>query len=85
MAKAKTAPSTRAAKKRAGCRKTIVSFTNKRGKKIEFRGNAGKNCGPRRKPTPPPKRYRDEFARQAKACKGGTRGQFLKCMKRLEF
>ncbi|MGH7177012.1 MAG: hypothetical protein ACREJC_06515 [Tepidisphaeraceae bacterium] len=85
MAKAKTAPSTKAAKKKAGCRGTTISFKTKRGKTIEFKGKAGKACGPRRKPTPPPKHFRTEFARQAKACKGGTRGAFLKCMKRLQY
>jgi|WetSurMetagenome_2_1015567.scaffolds.fasta_scaffold300915_4 hypothetical protein len=85
MAKAKTKTSTKNAKKAAGCRGTVISFTNKRGKTIEFKGRAGKACGPRKKPTPPPKHFRDEFARQAKACKGGTRGAFLKCMKRIRF
>lgn len=70
---------------KTGCKAGIVSFETKRGKTIEFRGKQGPTCGPRRKPTPPPKRYRDEFARQARACKGSSRGAFLKCMKRLEF
>lgn len=85
MAKASTSPSTKKAKKSAGCRGATISFKTKRGKTIEFKGKAGKACGPRKKPTPPPKHFRVEFGRQAKACKGGTRAGFLKCMKRLEF
>lgn len=83
MAKARTSPATKAAHKRGGCKKTAISFTTKHGKTIEFRGNAGKACGARRKPTPPPKRYRDAFARQARACKGTSHGKFITCMKRL--
>jgi hypothetical protein len=47
MAKAETKTATKAAHKKAGCKKTIISFTNKRGKTIEFMGNAGKGCTPR--------------------------------------
>jgi len=47
MAKAKTKPATKAAHKKAGCRKALISFTSKRGKKIEFEGKAGKDCKPR--------------------------------------
>lgn len=74
----------RSSRPKTGCKGGVVRFKTKRGKVIEFRGNQGPSCGPRRKPTPPPKRYRDEFARQARACKGSRRAGFLKCMKRLE-
>jgi hypothetical protein len=47
MAKAKTKPATKAAHKAPGCKKTLISFTNKRGTVIEFKGNAGKSCTPR--------------------------------------
>jgi hypothetical protein len=72
-------------KKPAGCKHAVISFKTKRGKRIEFKGKTGATCGPRKKPTPPPKHFRVEFARQARACKGGTRGAFLKCMKRIEY
>jgi hypothetical protein len=68
---------------KTGCKSGIVRFRSKRGKIIEFKGKQGPACGPRRKPTPPPKRFRDAFARQARACKGSSHGAFIKCMKRL--
>jgi hypothetical protein len=73
----------RSSRPKTGCKGGIVRFKTKRGKVIEFKGKQGPSCGPRRKPTPPPKRYRDEFARQAKACKGKSRGAFMSCMSRL--
>lgn len=84
MAKARTSPGTKKLQKSNTCKKGTIQFTTKRGKTIKFSGKAGKTCGPRKKPTPPPKRFRDEFARQARACKGASRGKFLACMKRLE-
>lgn len=81
MAKAKSSPSTRAAKKRAGCAGHLVSFTTKRGKRIEFRGKLGKSCGPRAKPsTRHLSAYKTGFTRAAKSCKGRSRGAFLNCM-----
>jgi len=75
----------RSSRPKTGCKGGIVRFKTKRGKVIEFKGKQGPSCGPRRKPTPPPKHFRVEFGRQAKSCKGGSRGQFLKCMKRLQY
>jgi hypothetical protein len=65
----------------------VITIKKKGSKRIiaQFKGHSGPGCGPRRKPTPPPKRFRDEFARQARACKGRKRGAFITCMKRLEF
>jgi hypothetical protein len=102
MAKSKTKPATKAAHAKAGCAKTSISFTNKRGKTIEFKGKAGKGCTPRtekvinpktgrlhrvwhgKKPKAPPAHFRQEFARQAKSCKGNTRSKFIACMRRLK-
>lgn len=73
-------------KKKHGCAAKMITIKSKRGKVIaQFKGHSGPACGPRKKPTPPPKHFRQEFARQARACKGGTRGAFLKCMKRIEY
>lgn len=48
MSKAKTAPATKKAHKSAGCKEAMISFTTKRGKKVQFEGKAGKACGPRK-------------------------------------
>ena len=69
---------------KTGCKSGIIRF-RAHGKVVEFKGKQGPSCGPRRKPTPPPKHFRVEFARQAKACKGSKHGAFIKCMKRLQY
>lgn len=72
-------------RKKTGCAAKVITIKSKRGKVIaQFKGHSGPACGPRKKPTPPPKRYRVEFARQARSCKGNSRGKFLTCMKRLQ-
>jgi len=83
MAKSKSRRK-RSPRPKTGCKGGIVRFTTKRGRVIQFKGKQGPACGPRRKPTPPPKRFRKAFAAQAKACSGTTRGKFLKCMKQLK-
>lgn len=84
MAKRKKKRSAGPARK-SGCRRTTIKFKTKRGKVIEFAGKAGKDCGPRPKPkTGHLRPYKKEFARQAKVCKGRTRGAFLKCMSRMK-
>jgi hypothetical protein len=81
MAKARTTPSTKAAKKRGGCARNLISFTTKRGKRVEFPGHAGKTCGPRPKPkTGHLRHFKTEFGRAARHCKGRSRGAFLNCM-----
>lgn len=83
MAKARTSPSTKRAKKAKRCTRGTVSFTTKRGKTVSFQGRMGETCGPRPKPkTGHLGPYKREFARQAKACKGRSRAGFLKCMSR---
>lgn len=81
MAKARTSPKTKAAQKRKGCARTTISFTTKRGKKVEFDGRAGQACGPRPKPkTGHLAPYKKAFAQAARDCKGDKGQRFLKCM-----
>lgn len=69
----------------SACRSTNIKFKTKRGKTITFKGHSGAGCSPRPKPSTTHLRpYKAEFARQAKACKGKTRGAFLSCMSRMK-
>jgi hypothetical protein len=82
MAKAKTSPGTKAAKRSSKCSRHTVKFTTKRGKVIEFAGRLGKTCGPRPKPkTGHLRHYKSNFAKAAKHCKGNSRGAFINCMR----
>ena len=67
------------------CTRKTITIKSKRGKVIaQFKGRQGPGCGPRPKPkTGHLSAYKKEFARQARACKGRTRGAFLSCMKRM--
>ncbi len=81
MAKARTSSSTKAAHKKAGCARNLISFTTKRGKQVSFPGKAGKSCGPRPRPkTGHLRHYKSAFKSAAKHCKGRSRGAFLNCM-----
>lgn len=74
----------RSSRPKTGCKSSIIKF-RAHGKTVEFKGKSGPSCGPRRKPTPPPKHFRTEFGRQAKACKGGTHKAFISCMRRIHY
>lgn len=71
---------------RARCVRKTIKIKSKRGRVIaEFMGRQGPGCGPRKKPSTAHLRpYKAEFKAQAKACKGRSRGAFLKCMSRLK-
>jgi hypothetical protein len=78
MAKAKTALSTKKAHKSAGCKGAVISFTTKRGRKVEFKGKAGKSCGPRKTSTSASaKAVRKLLAAAGKQC-GKRFGYFTK-------
>lgn len=78
MAKAKTSQATKQAHKSTGCKSTIIKFTNKRGKVIEFKGRAGKSCGPRKTSSSARAReVRSLLAKAGKQC-GARHGYFTK-------
>jgi len=78
MSKAKTAPATKKAHKSAGCKGAVISFTTKRGKKVQFQGKAGKACGPRKlSNSSAAKAVRSLLAKAGKQC-GKAHGYFTK-------
>lgn len=72
--------------KSSKCVRKKITIKSKRGKVIaQFVGRQGPGCGPRKKPSTAHLRpFKSEFARQARACKGRSRGAFLKCMSRMK-
>jgi hypothetical protein len=83
MAKARTSPATKKLQRSSTCKRGTIKFTTKRGKTIEFKGRAGKSCGPRPKPkTSHLKPYQRVFAQAARSCgrKKLSRGAFLNCV-----
>ena len=78
MSKARTSPTTKKAHKSAGCKGTMISFTTKRGKKVQFEGKAGKSCPPRKTSSSKDSRaVRAIFADASKQC-GKRFGYFTK-------